>query len=137
MYRDRWIELFEPIFYGAALLMGVVGVGTLAAHGDWLGLGFLVALPAMCVTARVVFFRPHLVIGDTVLVLAGVLRTRRIAFADVERAVATQGALKLCLRDGDEVYVPGHFWWHHASGDAYWSLASMINARLAAPATGH
>lgn len=131
MYRDRWIETFEVLFYGAGLFIAGTSAIAFAAHGDWWwGLGFLTVLGAMCVLSRVVFFRPHLVIGDGVFLLAGVLRTRRVAFVDVEKAVAAKGSLSLRLRDHDEVYVPGHYG-GRGPRDQYWALAAEINARLA------
>lgn len=134
VYRDEWVECFELIFDGAGILVASLSAVSFMANGDWAsGAGFLAILAAMIVVARLVFFRPHLVVGDNVLVLAGVLRTRRIPVADVRRAVASKGALKLTLTDGDEVYVPGHFLWSHARGDRYAYLARRINARIASP----
>ena len=132
VYRDEWVELFELIFDGAGLLIASLSAVSFIAHGEWLlGAGFIAMVGAMIVVARVVFFRPHLVVGDNVLVLAGVLSTRRIPVAEVRRAVASKGALKLTLTDGDEVYVPGHFLWSHARGDCYAYLAQTVNARIA------
>lgn len=134
VYRDEWVECFELIFYGTAILIATLSGVSFVANGEWLaGAGFLTLVAAMVVVARLVFFRPHLVVGDNVLVLAGVLRTRRIPVAEVRRAVASKGALKLTLTDGDEVYVPGHFLWSHARGDRYAYLAQRINARIASP----
>ena len=87
---------------------------------------------------RLVFFRPHLVVGHDVLVLAGILRTRRLPVAEVRRVVAANRALKLKLKlkltDGDEVYVPGHFLYGLGRGDCYAYLAQTVNARIAAAA---
>ncbi|MBK9972139.1 MAG: hypothetical protein IPP16_15950 [Acidimicrobiaceae bacterium] len=134
VYRDEWVEQFELILDGAGILIAFLSALRFVAGGEWLAAaGFLTILAAMIVAARFVFFRPHLVVGDTVLVLAGVLRTRRIPVAEVRKAVASKGALKLTLTDGDEVHVPGHFLWIHARGDCYAYLAQTINARIASP----
>ena len=134
MYRDEWIERFELIFYGGGGLIAAVSAVSFALNGEWLwGAGFVILIAAMIFVARLVFFRPHLVVGNDVLVLAGVFRTRRIPVAEVRCAVTAKGALKLKLADGDEVYVPGHFMWSHARGDCYAYLANTINSRIAAP----
>lgn len=83
-----------------------------------------------CMGARLVFFRPHLVVGDDLLVLSGVFGARRVALTEVRTAVASEGSLKLKLIGGDEVYVPGHFLWGHARCDCYAYLAAVVNRRL-------
>lgn len=132
VYRDEWVEMVEPIFYGAFFLLAFLGVVNMVAQGEWLiGAGFLLMLSAMILVTRVWFFRPHLVVGNNLLVLVGVLGTRWISIVEVRSAVAAKGALKLKLADGHEVYVPGHFLWSHARGDCYEYLAQKINARIA------
>ena len=132
VYRDGWIEVFELIFDGAGVLIAVVAAVTFIRDGQWLAAAGCVALlTAMIAAARFSFFRPHLVVGAEVLVLVGRARTRRVLLADVRKAVASKGMLKLILTDGDEVYVPGHFEWSHARGDCYAYLAQEINFRIA------
>ncbi len=134
VYRDEWVERFEPIYYGFGLLIVSLSAVVFAVHGDWLaGAGFLAVIAGMMLVARF-GFRVHLVVGDDALVLAGLFRTRRVPLAEVRKAVAAKGALKLVLVDGDEVYVPGHFLWSHARGDSYSYLADTINAQVVARA---
>ncbi len=108
-----------------------VGAVTFVAHGEWLlGAGFVTVVALVLMIARLVFFRPHLVVGDDVLVLSGVFGARRVALTEVRTAVASEGSLKLKLIGGDEVYVPGHSLWGHARGDCSAYLAAVINRRL-------
>jgi hypothetical protein len=135
VYRDEWVERFEPIFYGFALFIALASALAFATQGEWLlGAGFVATVAATVGLARLMFFRAHLVVGDEVLVLVGVFRPRRISFGDVQKAVAADGSLKLKLTDGEEVHVPGHTYWSHARGDVYSNLADIINARLVARA---
>ena len=133
VYRDEAVELIEVMTDAWGLFVAAGGALLFVASGQWLlGVVPVAFVAAMLALARVVFFRPHLVMGDETLVLVGVFRARRIAYVDVRRAVAAHGALKLVLTDGDEVYVAGHYrtaWW--ARGERYSYLAERINARIA------
>ena len=136
VHRDDWVAQFEPIFYGFGAVIGVAGVLTSAAHGDWRWVALMLLVPAaMIVLTRRLYFRPHLVIARDSFLLVGMFSTRRIPMVMVKRAVAERGSLRLVLVDGDEVYVPGHYLWRHAHGDAYSGLASTINNVLSARVT--
>jgi hypothetical protein len=134
VYRDEWLERSELIFDGGCVLIASLAAVSFVANDEWLwDTVMLIAPVVMIMVARLVFFRPHLVVGGDVLVLAGVFHTRRIPVGEVRRAVAAKGALKLELTDADEVYVPGHFLLTHAHGARYAYLAQTINARVATP----
>lgn len=85
VYRDPWVEAFEPIY--DILGLGIAFGGLLIAD-DWWHLAFPAITLAMLFTARRLFFYPHLVIGDSSVTIVGIARTSQVPFADIDHAVA-------------------------------------------------
>lgn len=139
VYRNRLLEVMEPLFYGfIAVWCLFVGLSILlGGESPWwlLGVG---AAAAMAVGLRLVFGRPHVVVADSFVVLRGVFVTRRIPYLQIRRAEAKWGALRLVLTTGEEPWVPGFTWrgfpLYSSDGLAAEIMAHVKRAKAAAAA---
>lgn len=133
VYRVRSVELGEVLWYIVVLAVSIAFVWQSFRRGDWgWVVGWPVAMAVLVSFARLLLFRPHLVLGEDALIIVDPIGSRRLPYSDVRSATGAQGRLLLVLKDGSRLVALGtRFHWNPLDWPHYGVLADAINERAA------